>query len=403
MNRSDLAMPYPTTGLSPWSRMLIAMLNRLASGSLTFIDPAGQVAHFGTLGAEPHAELHLHDWRAASQILRHGDIGFAEAYRQNWLDTPDMLALFELALKNEAALDAAVNGRWWSLLLKRLSHLILRDNNRRGSRRNISAHYDLGNAFYALWLDPSMSYSSALFDEQAGQDMEAAQRAKYDRILNQLGATPGQTILEIGCGWGGFAERAARRGLNVHGITLSTEQLNWARQRMADNGLDAQVTLSLTDYRDLTGQYDHIVSIEMIEAVGERWWPSYFATLKRCLKPGGKVAIQAIDIADETYPSYRRSTDFIQQYIFPGGMLPSPDILARRASDAGFQVRDRFDFAADYATTLRYWRDRFEAALDQVRAQGYDEGFIRLWRMYFVYCEAGFRAGRTGVKQWILG
>ncbi|MDN3577313.1 cyclopropane-fatty-acyl-phospholipid synthase family protein [Chitinimonas viridis] len=403
MNRNDLALPYRTEGLPLGARLFVGMLQKLSTGSLTLVDPQGQVAHFGMLGACPHAELQVHDWRAATAILRQGDIGFAESYKQGWVDSSDMLALFTLALRNEAAMSQAVNGRWWALLLKRLAHLVLRDNNRRGSRRNISAHYDLGNPFYQLWLDPSMSYSAALFQPGAEQTLEAAQWAKYDRILDQLNAAPGQTVLEIGCGWGGFAERAAQRGLKVHGVTLSTEQLAWAQARMARLGLSEQVSLTLTDYRDIEGQFDHIVSIEMVEAVGERWWPTYFGKLASLRKPGGRVVIQSIDIVDERFESYRSGTDFIQQYIFPGGMLPSPQRFEAQARAAGLLVLDQLEFGLDYAATLRLWRMRFEEALETVRAQGYDEAFIRLWRMYFIYCEAGFREGRTGVRQWTLG
>lgn len=402
MNRNDLALPYRTEGLPLSARLFVGMLQKLSSGSLTLVDPQGQVAHFGMLGASPHAELQVHDWRAAAAILRQGDIGFAESYKQGWVDSSDMLALFTLALRNEAAMSQAVNGRWWALLLKRLAHLVLRDNNRRGSRRNISAHYDLGNPFYQLWLDPSMSYSAALFQPGSEQTLEAAQWAKYDRILDQLNAVPGQTVLEIGCGWGGFAERAAQRGLKVHGVTLSTEQLAWAQARMARLGLSEQVSLTLTDYRDIEGQFDHIVSIEMVEAVGERWWPTYFGKLASLRKPGGRVVIQSIDIVDERFESYRSGTDFIQQYIFPGGMLPSPQRFETQARAAGLAVLNQLEFGLDYAATLRLWRMRFEQALEAVRALGYDEAFIRLWRMYFIYCEAGFREGRTGVRQWTL-
>lgn len=401
MNRDDLTMTYQANHLPLSARVFVGMLQRLSVGSLTFIDPAGQAAHFGEMGAAPHAELLLTDWRAASAIMRQGDIGFAESYKLGWVETNDLLALFTLALRNEAAMAQAVNGKWWALLFKRVAHLFLRDNNRRGSRRNISAHYDLGNDFYQLWLDPSMSYSAALFSP-AHADLESAQWAKYDRILDELEATPGQTILEVGCGWGGFAERAARRGLKVHGITLSTEQLAWAQQRIKNAQLDHLVTLSLTDYRDVREQYDHIVSVEMIEAVGERWWPTYFRMLADRRKPGGKVVIQAIDIEDARFDEYRRGTDFIQQYIFPGGMLPSPARFTAQVEAVGMQVIKQHDFGMDYAETLRHWRERFEAQLPAVLAEGFDEAFIRLWRMYFVYCEAGFREGRTSVKQWTI-
>jgi len=279
----------------------------------------------------------------------------------------------------------------------------LRDNTRKGSRRNILSHYDLGNDFYRLWLDPSMSYSAALFGADRTESLQAAQYRKIDRLLDALNARPGQHVLEIGCGWGGFAERAAQRGLHVHGITLSDAQLQWARARMQTQGLDGRVTLELRDYRDLGArQYDHIVSIEMVEAVGERRWPMYFDTLARNLRSGGRVALQSIDIADATFETYRRGTDFIQQYIFPGGMLPCPRVIREQSARAGLDIIDEHAFGLDYAETLLRWRHAFDAQVQAVRAQGFDDAFIRLWRMYLCYCEAGFREGRTDVRHWVL-
>jgi cyclopropane-fatty-acyl-phospholipid synthase len=386
----------------PWAgRAFVTMLSRLKVGSLTLIDPIGRSILFGRQGAWPHAQLQIHDWRAAGAILRQGDIGFAESYRQQWIDSPDLLSLFRLALQNEDAVDS-VHGAWWALLIKRLVHWVARDNSRRGSRKNIVAHYDLGNDFYKLWLDPSMSYSAAIFGDRPDGDLTEAQHAKYDRLLDQLDAKPGQHILEIGCGWGGLVERAALRGLRVTGITLSDEQLAWAQKRMHDAGLADQVELVLRDYRDVEGEFDHIVSIEMFEAVGLRHWPGFFKMLKRCLKPGGKVALQSIDIADSRFESYVSGTDFIQQYIFPGGMLPSPSRFESLAQDAGLVVCDSYSFGLDYAETLNRWSQAFEAQLPKVSELGFDESFIRLWRMYLSYCEAGFREGRTDVKQWVL-
>ena len=358
----------------------------------------------------PHADLQVLDWRAAALLLRQGDIGYAEAYQRGWIATGDMRQLFTLAQRNREALERAVSGRRWALWLRCWVHRVLNDNSRRGSRRNISAHYDLGNDFYRLWLDEGMTYSAALFPEghpeaDAGADLQQltrAQNSKYDRVLAQLNAQPGQTVLEIGCGWGGFAERAARAGLKVHGITLSHEQLAWAQARIEQAGLQDRVTLSLCDYRDVTQTFDHIVSIEMIEAVGEKHWPTYFSTLRRCLRPGGHAVIQAIDIGDERYAQYRAGTDFIQQYIFPGGMLPSPSRMREQCAAAGLAVRDALDFGLDYARTLAAWAHAFEAALPRVRALGYDERFVRLWRMYLVYCEVGFRERQIGVKHWTL-
>lgn len=402
MKSTDLALPYTVKDVPFSARLFIRMLEKLSVGSLSFVDPAGRIASFGQMGAEPHATLRLNDWRACGLILRQGDIGFAEAYKQGWVDSNDLLALFTVALRNEAQIDEAINGRWWALIIKRLTHLLLRDNNRSGSRKNIHAHYDIGNDFYRLWLDPSMSYSAAIFDGDANRDLEAAQWAKYDRILDELNARPGQTVLEIGCGWGGFAERAARRGLQVFGVTLSTEQLAFAQERMRLEGLEERVTLSLTDYRDITGQFDHVVSIEMFEAVGERWWPTYFKKVAECLKPGGRAVIQSITIADHRFEQYSGATDFIQQYVFPGGMLPSPARFVQETAQTGLQLTSRKDFGIDYAITLKLWRDIFESRLDAVRACGLDEAFIRIWRMYYVYCEAGFRERRTDVSQFTL-
>ena len=386
----------------PWSaRLFVNLLSKISTGSLTLIDPQGSSVTLGVLGELPHAELKIQDWRACGLIMRQGDIGFAEALRRGWVDCNDLLPLFTLAIRNEK-LTSAVNGHWWALLIKRLKHWVLRDNSRRGSRRNILSHYDLGNDFYRLWLDASMSYSAGIFDQDIHRTLEHAQNAKYDRILDQLDAKLGQTVLEVGCGWGGFAERAALRGLNVVGITLSDAQLEWARARMHKAGLSEQVSLLLQDYRDVTGTYDHIVSIEMFEAVGLLHWHSYFQTLDRCLKPGGRIVVQTIDIADAYFDHYRDGTDFIQQYIFPGGMLPSPKRFAHECDRVGLRALDVKSLGLDYAETMKRWAQQFDQHISAIREQGFDEPFIRIWRMYLAYCEAGFREARTDVKQWTL-
>jgi cyclopropane-fatty-acyl-phospholipid synthase len=295
-----------------------------------------------------------------------------------------------------------VHGSWLPLLGHRLRHL-LRSNTRAGSKRNILAHYDLGNDFYKLWLDPTMSYSSALFGEQPGMSLEQAQLRKYFHLLEMLDPKPGDTILEVGCGWGGLAEIAATEfGCKVHGITLSPSQLEWSQARAQQKGFADLADFSLTDYRDVRGQYDHIVSIEMFEAVGERFWPGYFAQLHSCLKPGGRAAVQTITIANERFEGYRRGTDFIQRHIFPGGMLPSPRVFERRATGADFQVLDRHAFGLDYARTLAQWHRNFDAAWPEIEAGGFDNRFRRLWQFYLAYCEAGFRAGATDVYQFLL-
>ena len=391
----------------PWAgRLLVSLLSRITYGSLKLIDPAGIEMMLGQNASVPsaempHAELRIVDWRAAGLILRQGDIGFAESLRRGWVDSPDLVALFTLAIRNEQ-ISEAVDGHWWALLLKRLSHWILKDNSRAGSRRNILSHYDVGNSFYRLWLDPSMTYSAALFEDDMSRGLEQAQDAKYDRILDQINAQPGQTILEVGCGWGGFAERAAKRGLNVVCITLSDAQLAWATQRVRNAGFSERVTLRLQDYRDVPEKFDHIVSIEMFEAVGLLHWSGYFQMLARCLKPGGRIVIQTIDIAEEKFDSYRSGTDFIQQYIFPGGMLPSPSRFKKECEAAGLRTLEVLSFGQDYAETLKRWAQRFDASLTQIRELGYDDAFIRIWKMYLAYCEVGFRQTRTDVKQWTL-
>ena len=382
-------------------KLFIRLLSKLSQGSLKLIDPHGNCLMLGQADQTPHAELKIHDWKACGLIMRQGDVGFAESLRQGWVESSDLVALFTLAIRNQQV-SAAVNGHWWALLLKRLKHLVLNDNSRRGSRKNILAHYDLGNDFYRLWLDASMTYSAAIFDGQAQRSLYEAQIAKYDRIIDQLDARLGQTVLEIGCGWGGFAERAAQRGLNVVGITLSDAQLEWAQNRIANAGLSQQVELKLQDYRDVQGQFDHIVSIEMFEAVGLRHWPEYFSTLARCLKPGGRIVVQTIDINDQHFDSYRHGTDFIQQYIFPGGMLPSPARFTLECQRAGLQIKDATSIGIDYADTMKCWSQKFEEQINAIRTLGFDDPFIRIWRMYLAYCEVGFREGRTDVKQWTL-
>ncbi|MBA4707242.1 SAM-dependent methyltransferase [Aquitalea aquatica] len=384
--------------LPPSARLLLSRLQRLQSGGLRLLTPAGHALWFGQPQHSVNAELHIHDWAGCRKLLTAGDIGFAEAYRDGLLDSPELTALLRLALRNEHAVPPALSGslpaRWWY----RLKHL-LRRNSRRGSRRNIHAHYDLGNDFYRLWLDPSWTYSSAWFNGDYTQSLQQAQQAKYQRICDTLGLQPGMRVLEIGCGWGGFAEHASRAGIAVHGITISPAQLELARQRLAGQPL---AQLELRDYRDLDGQYDAVVSIEMFEAVGEAYWPQYFRTVRRLLHPGGQALIQSITIADAYFERYRAKSDFIQQFIFPGGMLPSPARFSQTASAAGLHTSQRLDFGPDYAETLRRWRQAFENTLDSVRQQGFDEAFIRLWRLYLCYCEAGFDEGRIGVSQFLL-
>ena len=378
--------------LAPETRTVLRLLENLQEGMLELRLPDGAALNFGN--GLPGVTLQVNDLALFDRVLARGDIGFAEAYLDGQWDAPDLAGLLTLLAKNRDGLARAIYGNWRGLLAARLRHLFNR-NSRAGSRRNIMAHYDLGNDFYRAWLDGTMSYSAALFSTGAGT-LEAAQGAKYRRILDHLQARPGERILEIGCGWGGFAAMATQRGLRPTGLTLSPAQLEWARQRVPE------ADLRLQDYRDIRDQYDHIVSIEMFEAVGERWWPTYFGTVARALRPGGRAMIQTITIRDDLFAAYRKGTDFIQQHIFPGGMLPSKGAFRQQAERQGLVVRDEFAFGPDYAHTLALWREAFEARWPRIAALGFDETFRRLWRFYLAYCEAGFRAGSIDVVQFEL-
>ena len=380
------------------ARMILRLLEKLQYGALRLRTPDGRILLYGD--ASHPVTLDLHNWHLCSAVLRSGDIGFAETFIAGDWRTDNLPGLIELMIRNRAHIESLIYGNWWGSLLYKVRHLLNR-NSRAGSKKNIHAHYDIGNAFYQLWLDPSMTYSSALFSE--GASLEQAQGAKYRRIASQLQLQPGQHVLEIGCGWGGFAETAARdNGAHVTGLTLSTEQLAYARQRLQDAGLAGQADLQLRDYRDSAGQYDAIASIEMFEAVGQRYWPGYFECVARNLKPGGRACIQTIVIADELFQRYSKSTDFIQQYIFPGGMLPSPLEFRRAAEAQGLRVEDAFSFGLDYAETLRQWRASFLAQRTALEKQGFDGRFLLTWEFYLAYCEAAFQAHNTDVMQFTL-
>ena len=319
-------------------RLVLSLLERLGAGSLVFTSPDGVTRRFGpggALGPRPtlprEADLRLRDWAVCRRVIVGGDVAFAEAYMDGLWDTTDLVALLTVVAFNRRSLEGAFYGRRWRQLLFRLRHL-LRSNSRRRARRNIVAHYDLGNDFYRLWLDPTMTYSSALFGGDATRPLAEAQQAKYSRILRELAATPGAHLLELGCGWGGFAETAARAGCRVTGVSLSDAQTTYARERVTRGGFAERASLNIQDYRDVTGRYDGIASIEMFEAVGERYWPAYFRAVRRALKPGARACIQTITIAADRFDQYRQTSDFIQQYIFPGGMLCSPSRLVAAAA-----------------------------------------------------------------------
>lgn len=383
---------------APWSaRALFRLLTHLKHGRLVLVTPEGVRRSYGSDGAE--AQLRIRDWKAVGMMLRGAEVGLFEAWRDGMVETPDMVALLRLCAANHQALSEMFYGDALSAFLLRVAHL-LRPNTRAGARRNIRAHYDLGNAFYAEWLDPGMTYSSALFAGESKRGLDEAQQAKYERLLELLEVDSSHHLLEIGCGWGALAERAAAtRGCRVTGLTISRAQLEHGHARIAAAGLQERVDLRFCDYRDAEGQYDRIVSIEMVEAVGERYWPTYFRTLRERLKPGGRAAIQTIVIAEEAFERYRRSSDFIREYIFPGGMLPSVSRFTSEAHAAGLEVRTPYLFGGDYAETVRRWRTRFLAAEPRIRTLGYDDAFLAAWRFYLDYCEAGFDSGRVDVMQ----
>jgi cyclopropane-fatty-acyl-phospholipid synthase len=398
--------PFPASaapaGAPPAVRVLFALLTRLARGELVVTDPDGRTHRFGK-GRE-HAgrgEFRFRDWRLGRAILTGGDVAFAEAWIDGRWDTPDLPALMAVLAHNQPALERAFYGHAWQRAFFRFKHW-LNANSRRKAKRNIVAHYDLGNDFYRQWLDPTMTYSSALFDGDYTQPLAAAQQAKYERILAELALPAGAHILEIGCGWGGFAEVAARAGYRVTGLSLSDAQTAYARARIARAGLADRVTFSVRDYRDERGTYDGVASIEMFEAVGEKYWPAYFCALRRALEQGRRACVQTITIADARFERYRTQSDFIQQYIFPGGMLASPSRFAEEAARAGFDVAGTHAFGRDYAETLARWLAAFDAAAHAVRAQGFDERFVRCWRFYLAYCIAGFASGSTDVAQYTL-
>ena len=398
---SALALPATAPAAA---RAVLRQLGALRIGHLSLQLPDGTQARFGSdADAQPRATIRLADWHVFGATLKSGDIGFAESYIAGHWTTPDLPALLQLLLANRDAIESVIYGTWWGSLAYRVKHLLNR-NSRQGSRKNIHAHYDLGNAFYRLWLDETMNSSSALFDGDLARPTAAAQTAKMRRALDECALQPGQRLLEIGCGWGAVAETAARDdAVRVTGLTLSDEQLAYANERLARAGLAAQAELRLQDWRDCAdGPFDAIVSIEMFEAVGREYWGRYFAMLRDKLAPGGRACIQSITIRDDLFERYVRSTDFIQQYIFPGGLLPSASAFRAEARTAGLEIVGERAFGTDYAETLRRWRTRFLDREAEVRGLGFDTRFVRIWEFYLAYCQAAFATGNTEVVQFTL-
>lgn len=401
MSANPTALDLTPTRLPTAARIFFALMQKLDCGELTFTSPEGRTTTFKGAHEGTKADIHFLDWGVAKEALKSADIGLAECFRDGRVQTSDLTAFLMLCAENEKALSAVFYGKPLVALLFRIKHM-LRFNHKTNAKKNIAAHYDLSNAFYQLWLDETMTYSSAIFTkpENTQEAMASAQTAKYERILATLNPQPGVTILEIGCGWGGFAEYAARtRGVQVHGITLSKAQLAFAQTRIQRAGVADKVRLELIDYRDVKPQYDFVVSIEMFEAVGERYWPTYFKAVHDRLKPGGRAMIQAITIDEAAFTRYRETSDFIREFIFPGGMLAPIERFVADAKVAKLSAGEPFRFGLDYAHTLRYWLARVNAVSDEIKREGFDEKFLQIWRFYLCYCEAGFRVGRTDVMQ----
>ncbi len=391
--------------LSPLSltpRFVFWALRRMRYGRVIVNMPNGNTHRVGaTEETAPSAQINVHDTRMFGRLLRAGNTGFAEAYMEGQWSTPDLAALLKILNKNMILYRKNIETVAFMKFFTRILHS-LRPNSRRGAQRNIHAHYDLGNEFYRQWLDPSMTYSSALFDGR-GRDLEDAQENKYKTLAEQIGLGPTHHVLEIGCGWGGFAEYAARHiGCQVTGITISREQLAFGQNRIQTSGLSDKVDLKYCDYRDVDRQYDRVVSIEMFEAVGEKYWPVFFDKLRACMKPGGRAGLQIITIEDARFETYRKNTDFIQRYIFPGGMLPSPDKFKQAVRAANLRLSDQRDFAKDYAETLACWRQQFLHAWPDIQAIGFDGRFKNMWEYYLAYCEAGFSTGSIEVSHFTL-
>jgi cyclopropane-fatty-acyl-phospholipid synthase len=399
MNKTKNQTPAPLS-LSP--RFVFWALRRMRHGRVIVNMPDGNTHRFGAAEeTAPSAQVNVHDTRMFRRLLRAGNTGFAEAYMEGQWSTPDLAALLKILNENMILYRQHLETVAFMKYFTRILHA-LRPNSRRGAQRNIHAHYDLGNEFYRQWLDPSMTYSSALFDGR-GRNLKDAQENKYKALAEQIGLGPDHHVLEIGCGWGGFAEYAARHiGCQVTGITISREQLAFGQKRIQASGLSDKVDLKYCDYRDVDRQYDRVVSIEMFEAVGEKYWPVFFDKLRACLKPGGRAGLQIITIEDARFETYRKNADFIQRYIFPGGMLPSPDKLKQAVRGANLRLSDQKDFAKDYAETLARWRQQFLHAWPDIQAIGFDGRFKNMWEYYLAYCEAGFSTGSIEVSHFTL-
>ena len=389
-NTKKVRLPYR-------ARAFFNILKKVRKGSIKIIHPSGDFSEFKGELKGIDVTLNIHNWDALDMILGSGDIGLGESFRQGMWSCAAIDDLIAFGIENQKYLEKIVSGSFVNILYYRFKHFLNR-NNREGSKKNIHAHYDLGNDFYESWLDDTMTYSSALFLEKS-DDLQQAQKNKYQRILRKLDAYGGRSILEIGCGWGGFLQEAADAGLHVTGITISKEQFEYCREKFKNNPL---VEIKFCDYRDMKGQFDYVVSIEMFEALGKEYWSRYFEKIREILVPGGRAVIQTIEMNDEDFKSYSKGSDFIQQMIFPGGMLPCPKLFKEKAKESGLRFKSRFRFGQSYAETLRNWDKNYTAQKEKISLLGFDEKFHRLWHFYLKYCEGGFRAGKIDVSHYVL-
>jgi len=382
--------------LPHWGVLFLEMMSNIRKGSVTIVTPEEKYLKYTGIEEGEHVSIRINEWKFCEDIFMKGDIGLGESYISGYWDCGNINNLIKFGIENYNELERVIKGSLLKILFFRIKHFLNR-NSRKGSLKNVHAHYDIGNEFYQLWLDPSMTYSSAIFNS-TDEELLSAQENKYERILKKLKLKNGDHILEVGCGWGGFMEYAARNGFKVTGVTISKEQYEFAKKRLSKFGNLAKVKLQ--DYRDIDGKYNHIVSIEMFEALGEKYWKKYFKMLFSILKPGGKLIIQSITINNNDFFSYRKCSDFIQQYIFPGGMLPSPKIFKDVAVKQGFIYRGDLEFGRDYGITLKRWEENFSSVLSRVKKLGFDDKFIRTWRFYLKYCQGGFEANKISVFQF---
>ncbi len=404
--RQEFTIEGPFKWSSTKDIVLLGVIKKLVrgivSGRVIFELSDGRAIICDSGNPGPNATIRLQNRKAIQRIAENGYIGLAEGYLAEDWSTPSLAEVFDFGVANMDQLDRDLISTWVGRIVNSTRHFLNR-NTKRGSRRNIAQHYDLGNEFFSKWLDPSMTYSAADFLDAENIPLFVAQENKYRRIVDRLGVKAGDHILEIGCGWGGFAEFAATQaGAKVTAVTISKEQHHFAQSRIEGGGLAGQVSVELKDYRDIVGTYDHVVSIEMLEAVGEAYWPDYFETLSRCLRSGAGAVVQVITVPDSKFDYYRRNVDFIQKYIFPGGMLPCPGAMSDVANTAGLTVEDVHMFGSDYARTLDLWRDAFEEKWPVIKAMGFDDYFKRMWEYYLQYTAAGFRSGATDVGQFLF-